>query len=406
MTMRPSAEKQPGHGGSWRVKAPGLKIVENATGNFQLNDSAGKTRFVIPDPIMWDSSGKPGVSEADTQNVDASVRQDGSDWIFTLSPDEAWLHSADRVYPVSVDPTTVGPYMANVHTYKSDGTHIADGQGRVGNSLSAGNTYWRTVLHYDYEQVFGKQVIGVWINGSYNNSGTLASYTGSVYRAASFSYAGAAERLSDFTVARSGNATDYALQARVAQLVDDRVSGAYFMIIGAAISGVYTYKNLNTAMGITYKDYPTAGAAIAPSPANGAMSPLMPKLKIAATDPEGTGLNYYYRISENANPDVAPVHNSGWVASAEYQVPAGALQAGKKYYWKGFVHDAYKGTLGISNNSPSAVWSFTTNTPAPTPAQSSAKPADGESWGSSPIEHRRPGPLRVRSGVGTAGSRL
>lgn len=102
----------------------------------------------------------------------------------------------------------------------------------------------------------------------------------------------------------------------------------------------------------------------------------MPKLKISAVDPENTGLHYYYRISENSNPDAAALHNSGWLTAAEYQVPAGALQPGKKYYWKAFVYDDYNLTYNIWTNPASAVWSFTTNGPAPTPAQSSAKPLD------------------------------
>lgn len=196
---------------SWRVRAPGLAVLEDETGNFLLNDATGQTRFVIPDPIMWDSSGKLGVSEPDTRNVDASVRADGSDWVFTLAADEAWLHSTDRVYPVSVDPTSVGAYTSNVHSYKSDGTHIADGQARIGNARSAGDAYWRTAMHYDYEQVFGKQVLDVWIDGAYNGAGTENLHTGTVYHLATYAYGGAGLRLSNFPVGTTGRAADYAI---------------------------------------------------------------------------------------------------------------------------------------------------------------------------------------------------
>ncbi|MBG6213245.1 MULTISPECIES: PA14 domain-containing protein, partial [unclassified Cryobacterium] len=361
---------------SWWVRAPGLTIREDQGGSFLLNDSTGKTRFIIPNPVMWDSSGKPGVSEPATANVDASARQDGADWIFTLAPDDGWLHAKDRVYPVSVDPTSVGPYMENIHAYKSNGVEITDGYARVGNSRDGGDSYWRTVLHYNYEQLFGKQVIGAWLDGAYNGGGTTNTYAGGVRWANAFSYNGTGEYWSAFTMSNQGSATDYALGNRVAQWVRDGVSGSYIMLSGQESAGLYTYKNIATALGITYKDYPTAGTAIAPSPANGVLGPLTPKVKISAVDPEGTGLAYFYRFSENPNPEVGAVHDSGWIGTMDYQVPPGALQPGKTYYWKGYVRDGYDTVYGTSTVRGSATWSFVTNTPAPTPPQATATPAD------------------------------
>ncbi len=149
------------------------------------------------------------------------------------------------------------------------------------------------------------------------------------------------------------------------------------MLMGQETHNLYTYKSLDTTLFIGWKDFPAVTGVLAPSPTGGAHSGLMPIFNVSGYDPASSGLAYQYEVSENPNPDVNPVFLSPWVAPGQYQVPANALQGGKTYYWKAFVKDGFDGYYGTSTVRGSAVWSFVTNTPAPTPPQATASPSDG-----------------------------
>ena len=105
---------------------------------------------------------------------------------------------------------------------------------------------------------------------------------------------------------------------------------------------------------------------------------MRPIFNVTGYDPSGLGLHYEYKVSENPNPDVATVYDSGWQTPGPFQVPSGKLLPGKTYYWKANVYDQYSGYLGVSTVRSSSVWSFVSNTPAPTPDRATASPADGE----------------------------
>ena len=79
-------------------------MIPDGAGGFSIVDANGEPRFVIPTPIMWDSSGATGVRESETAVVATTVQPYGSDWLLTMRPDFAWLTAPERVYPVTVDP--------------------------------------------------------------------------------------------------------------------------------------------------------------------------------------------------------------------------------------------------------------------------------------------------------------
>ncbi|MBD8729437.1 hypothetical protein IFT45_16015, partial [Frigoribacterium sp. CFBP 13707] len=237
----------------------------------------------------------------------------------------------------------------------------------------------RTVQHYNYEQFFGKQVIDSFLDTNYvNGSGSPETWLNTLHYATAFSYNGVGNHLGSWNL---GNGTsivdDERLTQQVASWVNAGSRGNYMMLRGYEAAGAYSYKAVNSALHVTYKEYPTAGTAIAPSPANASRASLTPTLQISANDPEKRGLDYVYRVSENPNPDVSPVWVSGWQGSSQATVPAGVLQPGKTYYWKGHVRDGWDGAYGTSTIRGSGTFSFSTNTPAPTPAQSTASIADG-----------------------------
>lgn len=373
----PSAEES-----SWvfTVHAPGLTVAENALGNIELTDRRGRVVFVIPDPVMWDSSGKEGIQEAALVNVDTVIAREGDDWTLTLNADHEWLSDPARVYPVFVDPY-VNDGGSSIEAYKSDGAHLS-GIIRVGNSRDGGtNKYWRTVLHYNYSGAAGKQVTGGELQVGYS-SGTVNGYVSNIYTAGCYGYSCAYAYVIDMWVTTSGDTGVVPqLGAVFAPLVNASAWGQCFLLTGQETPGAYSYKALGSMMYVTYVDYPSVAAAVSPSPANNGTGPLAPTLKVTGVDPAGVGLEYQYVLSTNANPDIAPVYTSNWSSNAELKVPqTSGLLPNTKYYWKAKVRysPTLQGLFGTDTTRSSAVWSFTTNAPAPAPAQSSAVPTDGE----------------------------
>lgn len=89
----------------------------------------------------------------------------------------------------------------------------------------------------------------------------------------------------------------------------------------------------------------------------------------------GTSLQYFFRISENPNPEVNILWDSNWITSDTVQVPEVKLLPGRKYYWKAYVRDNYDGWWGTSTVRGSGTWSFTTNA-VPLTVATTASPAD------------------------------
>ncbi|RDV44282.1 hypothetical protein DOE76_12925 [Leifsonia sp. ku-ls] len=175
---------------TWKVKAPGLALAVDKDGGVDFTDTNGTVRFRIPTPLMWDSAGVEGQSSPATTNVPVTVKKAGSGWRITLTPSRSWLTDKARVYPVFIDPTTWGGGANDVRSYKSDGTLRTDTI-LVGNARDPGDHYWRSIVHFPYEQLFGKQVLDAQISVAMNGIvGTGSAYTGGVYYASSFSFGG------------------------------------------------------------------------------------------------------------------------------------------------------------------------------------------------------------------------
>ena len=363
---------------AWTIDAPGLSLAKNEYGDIEFRNDAGEVRFTIPAPYMWDSSGLEGVRGPAQASVATTLVRAGDQWLLTLSPNRTWLESAERVYPVFVDPTT-SYGSGSTRAWKSDGFNTPNviyvGNSRDGNT----NKYWRTTTHFGYEGVFGKQVTSAYLYGARHGvQGVTTLYTGAVNHASCLGYNCAGEYLSSFPVSTSGYAQDGALSNRLAQWVRDGVSGAYLMIRGYEASA-YSWKQLDVTMYINWKDYPTAGTLAAPAPTNGSVAGTTPTLKISGAAASGYLSYYQYKISENPNPEVGTIYTSAWSGTAAQQVPVGAgLLPGHTYYWKGYVKDDYNGYYGTSTVRGSAVFSFTTNAPPPSPSQGSASPSDGQ----------------------------
>ena len=361
---------------AWIVSAPGLTLETNEFREIVFLDKAGVTKFHIPAPIAWDSSGIEEVREPSLINLDTELSQVGDKWRLQLSADPQWLTAPEREYPVMIDPTmSVGD--SYIHAYKSDGVIRTDAV-QVGNSRSAGNTIWRSGAKYVYTSLAGKQVLAATFAGAYGGYGTTTTRTQRVSQNMCWGYSCYSSTLGSFSLS-SGSASTSA--TALAQFYSDRVNANSLQAslnIRGDESSTYTYKQLDTALAISWKNYPSVTGFVAPSPANGAVgAPVMPRLKVTGSDPGGQGLAYQYKIGTTSNVEASAVYTSPWSTTAEHQVPSqDQLDGGIKYYWKAYVKDGYNGHLGTSTIRSSSTQSFTTSAPPPTPDRASASPVD------------------------------
>lgn len=371
----------------WTVHAPGLTLGKDQFGDITYLDALGNVVFVMPIPAMQDSSGVPGQSGPAVVNVPTTVASSGNDdWTLTLTPDQAWLNDPARVYPVFLDPSTASSYANDAHSYENTGTSLT-GVAYVGNSRAGGDTIWRTVTHFNYEQLFGYHVIGAALEEWYGGDGTLNQTIGAVDYATAFSYNGVGNYLSGITISTGSSGYGYAQDAGLAnQLsawVNARSSGNYLMLGGQESAGVYTYKSLGLEMFISYESEPTIAAtqvsvqdpngfaAGTSSPQGGTttLGSSTPTLTTSFSEDSGNGgaaVNRWYTVKLNGT----AIWQSGWTSSASVQVPPGVLQPGTVYSWQTEVEDEYGGT----GYSPTYTWKTSSN---PTVATGSTlAPAD------------------------------
>jgi large repetitive protein len=378
-------EEAPGPEGrtswTWEIDAGTLDLVQLETGEIEFRDGDTPV-LIVPKPQVWDSAGGEAAGRPNAiEDLDVDLAEDGGVWELKLSASRAWLNDEDRVYPVLVDPT--GQYGAtDTRTYKSDGSTNRYYGVQVGNTNNS-NGMWRAFADYDYEKVFGKQVLDVGI-GFYNQSAdsTTTTRTNYVHDATALNYGGYGAVLAPFVAGTDdGWAYDGQLSRKISDWVNARYSNNYLAMRGEEAWNTFTYKRFqSTYMFIEYKDFPTPGAPA--SPAGGAVVGLQPLLKISgATSAGGYPIVYNFQVWKGTSATGAPVWESGWVdgngiGTAEAKVAAAKLLPGQTYTWRVQAVDGADGWLGTSTVRNSVTRTFTTNTPG-MPAQSSSAPADG-----------------------------
>ncbi len=89
----------------------GLTPAATQDGGFEFKDGAGKVAFSIPPAFAFDSTGGDHVPTNIHVGVPMELVGDATvGWTVAVRPPTAWLHSPDRVYPVTIDPTVnTGP---------------------------------------------------------------------------------------------------------------------------------------------------------------------------------------------------------------------------------------------------------------------------------------------------------
>jgi RHS repeat-associated protein len=367
----------------WALTAPGLTAEETADGDFVFSDAAGTPRFVIPAPVMWDSSGVEGVREPVLASVDASISREGDSWMFTLRPDPSWLQDPERVFPVTIDPPVQwAPGPSSQKSYKSDGAHYT-GSLHIGNTRqSSTNVYWRGFASYPLSSIAGKYVIDTAI-GIALVTGTANCYNGTVSKTTSSpptAYNQVASQVSTFalcgTTGSASSSKSDALDTTIATWVREGTYSKWLVFRGNEGSA-YSYKRITATLVVVYSSFPSVTGVTGATPVNGQLAPRMPVMEGTGNDPSGSGLMYRYEFS--TDPGFATIDAAtDWVEPGPYQVPSSKLQSDTHYYFRVSVKDKYDGVHDTSTirSKTDPAWHFVTNE-TPVVSQSSASPDDG-----------------------------
>jgi YD repeat-containing protein len=147
---------------SFELGLDGLSAREIKGGGigFFVHENDKLPRYVIPAPVMQDSSAFHSRSLNWSSEVKQTMTRHGKDIVVTIDPDDAWLTDPARVYPVRIDPTiTVVPgptdaqdalISSNAPTtaYPSDPT-IPVGRYTVGST----SQYFRGLYKFDTSMI-------------------------------------------------------------------------------------------------------------------------------------------------------------------------------------------------------------------------------------------------------------
>ena len=88
-------------------------------GSITCSAKDGKIIFVIPAPFMIDAAG------AVSLDAKYALEKADGDWVLTVTADAEWLNAQERVFPVTLDPTT--EYKTNVYHDTLPITYVVEG---------------------------------------------------------------------------------------------------------------------------------------------------------------------------------------------------------------------------------------------------------------------------------------
>jgi RHS repeat-associated protein len=135
---------------SFALKASeGLTPSLEEDGSIAFKDSEGKPAVVLPAPVMSDSApGRPAMSHDVHYRLDP---QQLGEWRLTVEPDQQWLSSPERVWPIRIDPSLTVP------SPELDCTYVA--WGAAPGTWSSCGAYGYQQLYQDYLGETGKHPV-------------------------------------------------------------------------------------------------------------------------------------------------------------------------------------------------------------------------------------------------------
>ncbi|WP_246291116.1 hypothetical protein [Lentzea indica] len=336
----------------WRftLKSGALTPTVTEQGTVELRDANGAPKIVMPPIETWDSAGDGENTPPGRTGGTYTVEKSGKDWTLTVAVDEAWLKDSKRVYPVSVDPTfTYG--VAYAESYKSDGYWCTNCGVKFGNALDNGDKYWRNAIRFNYENLYGKRIVGAKLDISNLRSPQSPDKTwpANLYHASAMNFNGLGGHLATGLVGQVGTLSGESLRAFLQHIADIRHM-ATFMLTGHEAAGVWTYKNVSATLTVDTGSAPPAPALVGPAD-HSVITGTTPTLQVSpVSDPDGDAVKYCFTVATGTDAKSGVVVDSGCLDTPTWTVPSGVLQDGVAYTWQA------KATSGATSVIPSAVF--------------------------------------------------
>jgi hypothetical protein len=83
------------------IRIKDLTMTQATDGSIVFSDSNGNAIFMIPKFVMFDSK------KASSEDINVDIKKQGNVYRLMVTPNENWLNSPERVYPVTVDPSVI-----------------------------------------------------------------------------------------------------------------------------------------------------------------------------------------------------------------------------------------------------------------------------------------------------------
>ncbi|MGB8651593.1 MAG: RHS repeat-associated core domain-containing protein [Mycobacteriales bacterium] len=336
---------------------PNLTASQLPDGTIAFRDAHGVVQATIPIGAAWDSAATPS-----TVPVKLTLQGTGPSVQVRVSVDPIWLASPDRVWPIQVDPSLSAAQGAST-AYKSDGTVCASPTCTIrgGNSQSGvagADTYWRSTEAFSYNAIFGKHVLGATFVESLK-AGTANCYNHVWYTVNSESYGGYGSAVTaNNNLCTSGTtAGTSTLVSTLQGWANTSNSGRRLFMRGQETSGLYTYKEINATLTITYNSYPNTAGTPSMAPVTGTgpssywTSTATPTLHATVSDPDGGNVRGLFEVYQGST--LVWSGYSGYVTSggtASVAVPASAnLANGPLYTIRVYGNDGTDDSKAWSN---------------------------------------------------------
>ena len=396
----------------------GLTARMASDGSVELVDGAGTVSQTMPHGFMQDSkidarSGLPAMSAGVTYSLETAA--DGSAAL-RVTADQAWLSDPARVYPVTVDPTTVLKTSSSTYVESGvPGPHNAEPQVAAG-TFDGGTHKARAYLAFSgFEDIYAGQrmtsvtltVFDSWAaTCTADTTFNVGQITDPWTPSSPTTYPGLAIGGSNTAPASIGSWTGKAPPAACGNKTKDPTVGGFIttaplvldtfhswiartsvnrgLALFASESDNNQWKLFDSNAKIAQQPYlnVTYTPDVAPQvdaqypPDNYSATSLTPELLGYGHDPDNApnSLKYQFTVFNSANAQVA---QSALQSSGSWVVPSGKLAWGQTYYWTVQSFD------GVSYSSTAPRW-HALSTPVPQPLVTSGLSQSAEGHGFEP----------------------
>jgi hypothetical protein len=151
----------------------GLTPTFTDDGEIDFRNQLGSTLVTIPRASMTDSAGDPAFSD----EISYDLTKVGDGWKLTVTPNMSWLTAADRVYPVTIDPSLTGnTTLHDCFIGSSDPTdpHCGNGTTYVKVGRSDASHKYRGLMDFDVSDIpLTATVTAASVNMTLNSSQTF-----------------------------------------------------------------------------------------------------------------------------------------------------------------------------------------------------------------------------------------